>query len=75
KLNFIFLEDRHGVASLQTLNQSSLAFPSPFEGKVPGEVNKLLTVYFLLSLPLGKEEINYGRIRFTQVTLRESTHG
>jgi hypothetical protein len=51
KLNFISLEDRHGVASLQTLNQSSLAFPSPFEGKVPMEVNKLLTVYYLLSLP------------------------
>jgi hypothetical protein len=51
KLNFISLEDRHGVASLQTLNQSSLASPSPFEGKVPGEVDKLLTVYYLLSLP------------------------
>jgi hypothetical protein len=44
KLNFISLEDRHGAASLQTLNQSSLASPSPFKGKVPGEVNNLLTV-------------------------------
>jgi hypothetical protein len=43
KLNFIFLGDRHGVASLHTLNQSSLASPSPVEGEVPGEVNNLLT--------------------------------
>jgi hypothetical protein len=39
KLNFIYPEDPHGVASLQSLNQSSLAFPSPLKGKVPGEVN------------------------------------
>jgi hypothetical protein len=75
KLNFICPEDRHGVASLQTLNQSSLAFPSPFEGKVTGEVNKSLTVYYLLLPQPGKEEINNGPIRFTQVTLIESTHG
>jgi hypothetical protein len=57
KLNISALEDRHGVASLQTLNQSSLAFPSPFLGEVPGEVNNWLTSDLLLSLPSGKEEI------------------
>ena len=36
KLNFISLEDRHGVASLQSLNQSSLAFPSPLRGRFRG---------------------------------------
>jgi hypothetical protein len=60
KLNFIFLGDRHGVASLHTLNESSLASPSPVAGKVPGEVNNLLTVLQLLLLPEEKEEINLG---------------
>ena len=50
-LNFISSEDRHGAASLQTLNQSSLMFPSPFVGKVLEEVNNLLIVQYLLSLP------------------------
>jgi hypothetical protein len=58
KLNFISREDRHGIASLQTLNQSSLAFPPPFEGNAPGEMNKLLTLYLLLALPRGQKEIN-----------------
>ena len=46
-LNFISSEDRHGAASLQTLNQSRLMFPSPFVGKGPEEVNKLLMVHYL----------------------------
>ena len=50
-LNFISSEDRHGAASLQILNQSSLAVSSPFVGKVPEEVNNLLIVHYLLSLP------------------------
>jgi hypothetical protein len=29
KLNFISLEGRHGVASLQSVNQSNLTLPSP----------------------------------------------
>ena len=32
----IFLEDRHGIASLQTLNQSCMAFPFPYEGEGGG---------------------------------------
>jgi hypothetical protein len=58
KLNIISLKDRHGVASLRSLNQPGLPFASPLKGKVSGEGNNLLTFDQLLLLPSGKEEIN-----------------